>query len=246
LQRSWEVAPYAAKDCSDVDFTAGPLDYLETNLCIDKSRIYAAGKSNGGGFVGKLACSLSSRIAAFAPISGAFYTNVSKPCNPSRMIIPIIDFHGMADTTIRYYGGNNTQGFWLDPIPEMLRARAKGQNCKDPQTPTNVEKKEARANKNMKLEVNVESKDEYWRSSWSCVVTPGAVETIIAYNITGLKHAWPSTKPNGDSDVSTVLNATPIVIKFFEARSLAGPTLAHGAQDTRKSRSTLVVMYLIG
>lgn len=208
-----------------MDFTADLLNYLETNLCIDESRIYAAGKSNGGGFVGKLACSaLSSRIAAFAPVSGAFYANVSEPCNPSRLIIPIIDFHGMADTIIKYYGGKNAQGFWLDPIPEVLRAWAKRQNCVDPRTPTNVEKKKANVNNNMTLETNMDSEDEYWRSSWSCGITPGAVETIVAYNITGLKHAWPSTKPNGDSDAPTVLNATPIIIRFFAAWSLAGPT----------------------
>lgn len=186
-------------------FTGDLLDYLEENTCVDKSRIYAAGKSNGGGFVGKLACSeLSARIAAYAPVSGAFYTNISEPCNPARTIIPIIDFHGMADTTIPYYGGDNKLGFYLDPIPDVMRAWAQRQGCSDPTSPSDVK-----------------MKDEYWRGSWSCA--DGSAETIVAYNISGLKHAWPSTRPNADSETPTVLNATPIIIRFFSGWTLSGP-----------------------
>jgi len=50
------------------------LAYFKTNFCIDTSRIYATGKSNGGGFVGNvLACdpALSKEFAAFAPVVSA-------------------------------------------------------------------------------------------------------------------------------------------------------------------------------
>jgi polyhydroxybutyrate depolymerase len=206
LQRAWEGAPYAVAAARDVDFTGYLLDYLEQNLCIDKSRIYAAGKSNGGGFVGKLACSkkLSARIAAFAPVSGAFYTNVSVPCNPARPIIPIIDFHGMADCKIPYSGGNNSHGFHFQSIPSVLRDWAARQDCKNSMNPTRVVKHK-----------------RYWKTSWSC--GNGKEETIVAYNITGLKHAWPSEHPNSDSASPTIMNATVIIVKFFSAWTLSGP-----------------------
>ena len=88
------------------------LDHFEERYCIDSSRVYAAGKSNGGGFTNLLACdaTASKRIAAFAPVSGAYYQDVPEDacnaetvpieCNPGRCPIPIIEFHGTADTTI--------------------------------------------------------------------------------------------------------------------------------------------------
>jgi poly(3-hydroxybutyrate) depolymerase len=64
----------------DITFTMEILDELEQNFCVDTSRIYASGKSEGGGFAGMLACNETStaRIAAFAPVSGAFYPGTSK------------------------------------------------------------------------------------------------------------------------------------------------------------------------
>ena len=181
------------------------LDFLEVNLCVDTSRVYATGKSNGGGFVGKLACSaaLSARIAAFAPVSAPFYTAVSNPCNPARKIIPIIDFHGMADTVAPYWGGDTADGYHRDAIPQVLGLWAQRQGCHEPMSPTSIMKK-----------------PQYWKQSWSCGT--GVEQTIVAYNITGLKHAWPSTHPNDDSSTATVLDATPIIIEFFSRWTLAG------------------------
>jgi polyhydroxybutyrate depolymerase len=59
----------------DITFTMDIMYELEQRLCVDTSRFYATGKSEGGGFAGMLACNETSaaRIAAFAPVSGAFY-----------------------------------------------------------------------------------------------------------------------------------------------------------------------------
>ncbi|KLU85404.1 Poly(3-hydroxybutyrate) depolymerase, partial [Magnaporthiopsis poae ATCC 64411] len=70
---AWQVDPLATTD--DLGFTAAVLDEVESKLCVKKSQVYAVGKSQGGGMVNLLACdaALSSRIAAFAPVSGAYY-----------------------------------------------------------------------------------------------------------------------------------------------------------------------------
>lgn len=120
----------------DTGFTAKILDELESQYCVDTNRIFATGKSQGGGFVGVLACNetLSKRIAAYAPVSGAFYisdyggtcdpTTVTMPtCQPSRTNIPILDFHGMADTTIAYMGGER-KGGCLPSIPHWVQSWA--------------------------------------------------------------------------------------------------------------------------
>jgi polyhydroxybutyrate depolymerase len=58
---SWAGAPYST--CvDDVQFTTDLLNELESKYCVDASRIYATGISNGGGFtpltvaVGSVSC----------------------------------------------------------------------------------------------------------------------------------------------------------------------------------------------
>ncbi|MGW4396370.1 alpha/beta hydrolase family esterase [Amycolatopsis nivea] len=120
---AWTGAPYSAP-VDDVRFTGDLLTSLQHRLCVDPSRIYAAGKSNGGGFVGVLACRMADRIAAFAPVSGAFYPQ-GGTCHPSRKVA-LLDFHGTADTTIPYTG-NPAKG--LPSIPDWLNGWAARDRC---------------------------------------------------------------------------------------------------------------------
>ena len=78
--------------------------------------------SNGGGFVGTLACSPigSSLFAGFAAGSGAFYTDLNGPmngCNPSRKPLPFLSIHGYSDKTVKYEGGQGDGGL-LPAIPD--------------------------------------------------------------------------------------------------------------------------------
>src|SRR6187402_618572 len=71
------------------------------------------------------------QIAAFAPVSGAFYVpgssadncspqTITIPCKPGRNPLPIIEFHGSNDTTIPYSGGPR-RGECLPTIPHWVR-----------------------------------------------------------------------------------------------------------------------------
>lgn len=55
---------------NDIGFTMDMLTYFNKNFCIDNKRVYATGKSNGGGFTSVLACDpvVSNSFAAFAPV----------------------------------------------------------------------------------------------------------------------------------------------------------------------------------
>ncbi|MFD1048769.1 alpha/beta hydrolase family esterase, partial [Kibdelosporangium lantanae] len=64
-QPAWQGAPYQPPS-DDVLFVSDLLDTLQNAYCVDPRRIYATGKSNGGGFTALLACRLQNRIAAFA------------------------------------------------------------------------------------------------------------------------------------------------------------------------------------
>ena len=90
----------------DVQFVSDLIDQLSLTYCVDASRIYATGFSRGGGMTALLACSLSDRIAAFAPVSGSFFSSIESGCAPSRPV-PILDFHGSADDVVPYDGGGS-------------------------------------------------------------------------------------------------------------------------------------------
>ncbi|KAH1961749.1 hypothetical protein KXV90_004974 [Aspergillus fumigatus] len=55
LDNQWQGDPDSS-GVDDVAFTMEMLDNFEKRYCIDSSRVYAAGKSNGGGFTNLLAC----------------------------------------------------------------------------------------------------------------------------------------------------------------------------------------------
>nr|BFF21782.1 hypothetical protein GCM10025730_53030 [Promicromonospora thailandica] len=107
-RQAWEGAPYSAPGVDDVAYTNDLLDTLEAELCVDTRRVYATGKSNGAGFTAILACELSDRVAAIAPVAAALYGTGHPTCAPERPV-PVIDFHGTADATIPY-GGDADRG----------------------------------------------------------------------------------------------------------------------------------------
>jgi len=129
---SWQGAPYSAPGVNDVEFTQELIANLTASYCIDKTRIYVSGQSNGGGFVGTLACDavMSTQIAAFAANSGAFYpggtdancvpTAVHVPCSPGRAHVPFLEIHGNADQTISYTGGSHNNECMPD-IPTYIQ-----------------------------------------------------------------------------------------------------------------------------
>ncbi len=88
-------------DSTDVPYFRQVLDDLEADLCIDRNRIYATGYSSGAFMTSTLACALSDRIAAVAPVAGL---RDVPGCQPSRPV-PAITFHGTEDTFMLYDGG---------------------------------------------------------------------------------------------------------------------------------------------
>jgi polyhydroxybutyrate depolymerase len=85
----------------DVQFISDLIDYVEGDLCVDSSRVYEAGVSNGGGMATRAACRLSSRIAAFASIAGGY--RALPPCRPTNPV-SVIEVHGTSDGVVPYNG----------------------------------------------------------------------------------------------------------------------------------------------
>ena len=135
MQNTWQGPTYAADGVSDKVFTTDLVNRIKDNYCVDEARVYATGHSNGGGFVGTLACSPGhgGQFAAFAPISGAFYTDVygDEHCHPARSPLPMFEVHGTADNVIPYYGGDG-RGGKLPSIPEWVSRWKRRNQCGEP------------------------------------------------------------------------------------------------------------------
>ena len=172
--------------------------YMSDHFCIDQSRVCASGKSNGGGFVGTLACAKEGgEFAAFAPVSGAFYTDNSETyqeCSPSRPKIPMLEFHGGNDTTIPYTGGTG-KGGELPDIDEWLGWWAERDGCNEKQ-------------------VLNEDDGKVQHTVYDCRESKDGL--VQGYKIAGLGHDWPSLTPNLDNDEGTVIEATAVVMDFFQ------------------------------
>jgi polyhydroxybutyrate depolymerase len=93
--------PARAEKVDDVGFIDALLDKLQERYNTDRRRVYATGLSNGAQFSYRLACELSHRIAAIAPVGGQM---LIQSCRPSRAV-PVLNFHGTADNCSRYQGG---------------------------------------------------------------------------------------------------------------------------------------------
>jgi polyhydroxybutyrate depolymerase len=103
----------------DISFISRMLDKLEEDFAVDANRVYATGISNGAWMSYALACRLSDRVAAVAPVAGGL---VTEDCSPSEPV-SVIHFHGLQDPGWPYNGGG---GCWTDsyrpPIQETIDA----------------------------------------------------------------------------------------------------------------------------
>ncbi|KAI0378839.1 carbohydrate esterase family 1 protein [Hypomontagnella monticulosa] len=206
----WEGAPDC--DSDDIGFTSDVLDALSSDLCVDEKRIYATGKSQGGGFVGRLACDsrLSSRIAAFAPVSGAYYikeidqesecdpATVKVPCDASRADLPIMAFHGGADNTIKYHGDFRS-GACLPDVSSWARQWALRDGLSG--TPVNS---------------TIAGSDN------GVIMTYGNGLVRMVYDGDDISHVWPSTAKNDDNKGVRLaaFNASSYIMDFFRKHEL--------------------------
>lgn len=202
---------------NDLDFTNDLLTHMENLLCIDSSRVYSAGKSNGGGFTAVVACNatVGSRFAAFASVSGAYYDTDKipgvGPCKPAKREegYPFVEFHGTGDTTAPI-DGNNASNQKL-PVINFLKGWAAQNGC----------------GKNAKWTRNVTViEDPLLRhASWDCADKRGIVQH---YRESGNGHCWPSTVGNDDYTEhpsqcpagKSAFNATEYIFEFFKGYRL--------------------------
>jgi polyhydroxybutyrate depolymerase len=187
----------------DVKFIAALIDTISAHYNIDPARVYANGLSNGGGMSFALSCSLSDRIAAVGLVASAQFLPL-KWCT-DRHPVPMINFHGTADSVAPYKGGTS----WVAPGYRRFQNQltfvanwARRNRC----APSPVD--------------STIAVDVTRRSYMKCA--DGA--DVVLYTIQGGGHTWPGGGPLPEWFVGTTtrgIDASSLMWAFFRAHPLA-------------------------
>jgi polyhydroxybutyrate depolymerase len=201
IGRYWDVAGRGANPDDDVIFIGSLLDQLDAALCIDDSRVYATGVSNGGSFVARIGCELSNRLAAIAPVAGGY--GAQPPCQPDRPV-SLLEIHGTDDRTVPYDGDgpHGEGGVW------SFLAQWNGWDGCPGDAPV-WRRLAARA---------------FWVAK-----TPCAAGTTVAHiKLVDEPHAWPTTKwTERRPHVGVLFSARQAVWDFFETRTVPAALPVH-------------------
>jgi polyhydroxybutyrate depolymerase len=202
FRRSWNAGdccpPAQTQGVDAVKFVKALLDDLAAVVNFDVQRVFATGWSNGGKMVYRLACELSDRFAAIVVVdSGLGITD----CRPTRPI-PILHFHGTADTFHPYFGGPGIIP-GLDELgaPKTIRHWVQLNQC------TN------------------ETDVTYKNGNATCVThtncKEGAVVTLCT--IVGMGHQWPGHTvrfPRSLGPGTDDISATDTLVSFFQTHPM--------------------------
>lgn len=152
---------------SDIPFVLALIDELVSSQCVDPARVFATGFSMGGGMANLLACRVTDRFAAIAPVAGNHGDTWGGPCTPSRPV-PIVAFHGTLDQALPYAGGDSPfPDRPVTPVETWMGGWATTNGC----TPGPVVESVA---------------DDVDSLTWQGCVAPTSL-----YRVTGGGHTWP-------------------------------------------------------
>lgn len=170
----------------DVGFISALIDRLESDYSVDPKRIYATGISNGAMMSYRLACELSDKIAAIAPVEGA----QDLECKPANRVSVIV-FHGTADRLVPFDGGSTPFQIGSKrsdtPVMDTIRFWVQRDGCSSEPT----------QEKNGAARVSIYS---------GCKEGTG----VALYAIEGGRHMWPGLAISGNT-----VPASELMCRFF-------------------------------
>jgi polyhydroxybutyrate depolymerase len=197
-----------SKEKNDVLFISTLIDELIKNNQADPERVYISGLANGAMMCYRLACEISEKITAIAPVLGALPSDIKATCKPSR-VVNIIAFNGADDAVVPYAGGDVAFGGLLlgkvESVNETMNYFA-NYGSDIPSTPLKVKKKDMDRTDGTTIITETYTNNKF--------------ETeIVLYNIKGGGHAWPGAKqffpPSITGNVSREINASDLIWSFF-------------------------------
>jgi polyhydroxybutyrate depolymerase len=118
------VSGYACKQgADDIAYVRALLDAVGSVVNVDPKRVFATGISNGAAMAQRLACELSDRIAAIAPVAGENQFSTSGTCAPPEPVA-VVELHGTADPYWPYDGGDGNEGLMISTADTVLGSDA--------------------------------------------------------------------------------------------------------------------------
>ena len=188
---------WAPPDLNDIAFLDLMIDQISHNFNLHQDRIYATGFSNGGFMSYKLACQLSSRIAAVASVGGVISESTLAECQPDHPM-PVMQIHGTVDSVVKIDGAEgwhtvkDTLDFWVG------KNQCLGQDIR--------ELEDINPNDNSTVEIisNTDCKDN---------------SLVVYYNVLGGGHKWPGADTL-DSFTNQDFNASLTIWEFFNGYQL--------------------------
>jgi polyhydroxybutyrate depolymerase len=198
-------------DIDDVGFLRQVIDDVSSKLRVDPARVFATGFSNGGAMAHRLACELSDRIAAIAPVSGLLLNvdleerEVRFECKPQRPV-PVFEIHGAKDR-IALYGGGRSTCLWGSPnmpsATQTIAGWAERNGCGE------------------------STRETYAAPGASCSSYDACRADTVLCTVEHLGHAWPGGKRAPFPCLapwSDAFDATGEIWKFFTAHPMGRAT----------------------
>ena len=102
-------AGWANTNGRDLAFTDAFLNQVQSNLCIDKTRIFATGFSYGASMSNAVACARSNVFRAVALYSGAQLSG----CDGGTSPVPYFGAHGISDSVLNISQGRSVRDRWV-------------------------------------------------------------------------------------------------------------------------------------
>ncbi|HEX7017216.1 MAG TPA: PHB depolymerase family esterase [Cyclobacteriaceae bacterium] len=178
-------------DVDDVEFISVLIDRIVADFRVDSKRVYVTGMSNGGMMAYRLACELSHKIAAIAPVSATLMANT---CKPERAV-PVLHIHSLLDTKVPYEGGTGIRDYDFTPVDSVLRIMADLAKCGN--TPQRI------------------GDGKVIITRWTDCTDGVTIESHVTHDG---GHSWPGAKdhPAWADMPSAYVNANDLMWEFFQ------------------------------
>ncbi len=110
------------ENIDDVGFISALIDLMIKDYNIDSKRVYIAGMSNGAIMAYRLACELSDKITAIAPVDGNIPQLLSSACVPYRPV-SVLAINNVNDPLVPFEGGEIFGNFHRVKLGKVLSVK---------------------------------------------------------------------------------------------------------------------------
>jgi len=212
-----------ADDNPDTAYLRALIDKTQTDLCVDLTRVYVGGISNGGLESSIIGCKLVDKVAAVGLVAGIV---VPEPCR-SAPPMPVIVFWGELDCVLPFFGGLGpclgprrpgvvrtapseppADNSGVPPVESSVKAWSQRNGCGEDPTTTKVS-------------------EHTEKITYGSCRNGAAVELYV---ISNGGHTWPGSKlaatqdkdPNSPQGITTMeIDATALLWEFYQRFQVA-------------------------